>query len=71
MKTHIQKIVTSWVKYLASSSSLDRIHSAPCISDLWALSVASDRECDREGKKVIVCGQGILTGRNHEKAGTS
>ncbi|KAI0498863.1 hypothetical protein KFK09_019761 [Dendrobium nobile] len=50
---------TSWVKYLTSSSSLDRIRSAPSprISDLRALLAASDGECEGEGKLVVVRGQ--------------
>ncbi|KAL0908027.1 hypothetical protein M5K25_022490 [Dendrobium thyrsiflorum] len=47
---------TSWVKYLASFSSLDQIHSTPLprISDLRTLPAASDGEYDNEGKKVVV-----------------
>ncbi|PKU74048.1 E3 ubiquitin-protein ligase MUL1 [Dendrobium catenatum] len=47
---------TSWVKYLASSSSLDRIHFAPSpwISDLRAPLASYDGECEGEGEGELV-----------------
>lgn len=50
---------SSWIKYLASTSSLDRIRSAPSIriSELRSLLSASDSDREDEGRLVVVRGQ--------------